>query len=199
MFRCTSFAAAALAILTGAIEIEQDVRADCLVGNWWPPSVRVEPAAPEQGETITVTAFGIWPDTCIPTASSYRLVGTEIQFDVLLDYPSCERGCGDMLTPWELSITLDSLEAGNYTICATLFDPACRPEPCTPCDPIGAVVVYCPGDIDGDGVSDLSDLAIQLAHFGQSGVTRAEGDLDADGDVDLSDLAELLANFGLGC
>jgi hypothetical protein len=196
MRHCTRVIVAGLSLLASGAE---QTRADCLVGWWYPPQVRVEPVAPEQGETITVTAFGIWLDTCVPTASSYRLVTNGIEFDVLLDYPVCDRLCGDSPTPWELSITLDSLEAGNYTICATLFDPACRPEPCTKCEPIGTLVVYCPGDINGDGIAELRDLAIQLAHFGESGVTRAQGDLDGDGDVELTDLAELLANFGLGC
>ncbi len=58
----------------------------------------------------------------------------------------------------------------------------------------------CPGDVDGDGDVDLSDLSTLLAHFGvTTGATRADGDLDADGDVDLSDLSSLLARFGTSC
>lgn len=55
-----------------------------------------------------------------------------------------------------------------------------------------------PGDVDGDGDVDLTDLAFLLTNFGlQSGATRGQGDLDGDGDVDLVDLATLLTNFGL--
>ncbi|MCA9242749.1 MAG: S8 family serine peptidase [Phycisphaerales bacterium] len=50
-----------------------------------------------------------------------------------------------------------------------------------------------PGDINGDGVVDLSDLAQLLADFAS---TRSTADLTADGIVDLSDLAYLLAHFG---
>lgn len=58
----------------------------------------------------------------------------------------------------------------------------------------------CPGDVDGNAVVDLGDLAILLAHFGAaSGATLADGDLDGDGDVDLQDLTTLLANFGTTC
>jgi Thrombospondin type 3 repeat len=58
----------------------------------------------------------------------------------------------------------------------------------------------CPGDVNGDNVVDLSDLAALLTNFGTgSGATRAMGDLDGDADVDLSDLAQLLANFGATC
>ena len=56
------------------------------------------------------------------------------------------------------------------------------------------------GDITGDGVVDLSDLAELIAHYRTtSGATYEDGDLDGDGDVDLSDLAELLSAYGTGC
>jgi hypothetical protein len=48
-----------------------------------------------------------------------------------------------------------------------------------------------PGDLNGDGNVDLSDLGILLASFEIDG----GGDLDGDGDTDLSDLGILLANF----
>ena len=54
-----------------------------------------------------------------------------------------------------------------------------------------------PGDLDGDGDVDLSDLAQLLSNYGiTGGATYQQGDLDGDGDVDLSDLAALLANYG---
>jgi hypothetical protein len=59
----------------------------------------------------------------------------------------------------------------------------------------------CPGDIDNDGDTDLSDLAALLAAYGSS-VGDANynpgADFDDDGDVDLSDLAFLLADYGCG-
>ena len=58
--------------------------------------------------------------------------------------------------------------------------------------------IACPGDLDGDGDVDLSDLAQLLASYGTpSGASYADGDIDGDGDVDLSDLAALLACTGL--
>jgi hypothetical protein len=56
-----------------------------------------------------------------------------------------------------------------------------------------------PGDVDGDGQVDLSDLALLLASFGlcsgDSGFI-ADADFDDSGCVGLSDLAILLGNFG---
>lgn len=56
-----------------------------------------------------------------------------------------------------------------------------------------------PGDVDGNGCVNLTDLAQLLTNFGAaSGQTHEDGDLDGDGDVDLTDLATLLSNFGGG-
>lgn len=58
----------------------------------------------------------------------------------------------------------------------------------------------CFGDADTDGFVALSDLAILLAHFGQtSGANESDGDLDLDADVDVQDLAWLLRFFGRAC
>ena len=56
-----------------------------------------------------------------------------------------------------------------------------------------------PGDIDGDGDVDLSDLAALLGGYGTcSGDPDyfEAGDLDDSGCIDLSDLAALLSNYG---
>lgn len=53
-------------------------------------------------------------------------------------------------------------------------------------------------DLNGDGVVDLSDLAMFLSNFGMSDCTAPiPGDLDDDCDVDLSDLASFLSQFGV--
>jgi len=56
----------------------------------------------------------------------------------------------------------------------------------------------CPGDLNGDGAVNLTDLATLLASFGGAG-SAAQGDINGDGSVDLTDLATLLANFGVTC
>ena len=57
----------------------------------------------------------------------------------------------------------------------------------------------CPGDLDGDRGVGLPDLAILLAHYGDSGASHSDGDLDDDGDVDIQDLATLLGVYGTTC
>ncbi len=52
----------------------------------------------------------------------------------------------------------------------------------------------CPGDLDGDGDTDQSDLGQLLGSYGVDG----GGDLDGDGDTDQSDLGILLGDYGCG-
>jgi len=59
--------------------------------------------------------------------------------------------------------------------------------------------VRCPGDLDGDGDTDQSDLGILLADWGcDDPVNGCAGDLDGDDDTDQADLGILLADWGCG-
>jgi len=69
-----------------------------------------------------------------------------------------------------------------------------------PCSP-GLCVLDCPGDVDIDGDTDLSDLAALLASYGEcvgDPTFIPEADFDDDGCVTLSDLAHLLGDYGCG-
>lgn len=60
----------------------------------------------------------------------------------------------------------------------------------------------CPGDLNGDRVIDLSDLAGLLSAFGTMSPEPAydpSADIDNNGAVDLADLAGLLSGFGTSC
>lgn len=58
----------------------------------------------------------------------------------------------------------------------------------------------CAGDINGDGVRDISDLALFLAAFGSTcPCPNPCVDINGDGVVDISDLALFLAGFGVPC
>lgn len=54
----------------------------------------------------------------------------------------------------------------------------------------------CLGDLDGNNVVDITDLAILLSSFGGG---AGPADLDSDGDVDITDLSTLLSRFGVAC
>ncbi len=56
----------------------------------------------------------------------------------------------------------------------------------------------CPGDANGDGAVDFTDLNLVLSDFGLVGPGLA-GDLDADGDCDFTDLNIVLGAFGAPC
>ena len=59
----------------------------------------------------------------------------------------------------------------------------------------------CPGDVDGDSDTDLSDLALLLDAYGSTAGDpdyNPAADFDDDGDVDLMDLAFLLDDYGCG-
>lgn len=63
-----------------------------------------------------------------------------------------------------------------------------------------SIELPCPGDINGDSVVDLLDLAGLLSGFGiTGGATLEDGDLNGDGNVDLGDLTLLLSAFGSTC
>ncbi len=56
-----------------------------------------------------------------------------------------------------------------------------------------------PGDLNGDGVVNFTDLNLVLSNFGSSGTPgMTAGDANGDGVVDFSDLNIVLSNFGAG-
>ncbi|GMU80447.1 MAG: hypothetical protein AMXMBFR47_03180 [Planctomycetota bacterium] len=64
---------------------------------------------------------------------------------------------------------------------------------------MGAHERMCGVDLDGDRDVDLLDLAIMLAHYGETDSSAADGDIDGDGDVDIQDLAFLMTAYGEFC
>ena len=60
-------------------------------------------------------------------------------------------------------------------------------------------VVPLPGDANGDGSVDGTDLNTVLSNYGvTSGATWAMGDFNGDGAVDGTDLNIVLSNYGYG-
>jgi len=67
---------------------------------------------------------------------------------------------------------------------------------------LGAPPSPCPGDVDGDGFTNLADFGILGSNFGASnlpfgnGESRDQGDLNDDGEVSLADFGILGSDFG---
>ena len=53
-----------------------------------------------------------------------------------------------------------------------------------------------PGDADGDGKVDFSDLVLVARHYGETGVTWSAGDFNGDGSVGFDDLLIVARNYG---
>lgn len=88
-------------------------------------------------------------------------------------------------------------DAGNYDCVVTA---GCSQSACSP----AALTIFCggggcDGDLNEDGVIDLGDLAMLLAHYGDDGAGYGDGDLNGDTVVDLADLALLLSRYGSVC
>lgn len=66
-------------------------------------------------------------------------------------------------------------------------------------DGVDIVTYGCNGDVTGDRVIDLGDLAKLLSNFGKTPAAYGDGDLNGDNVVDLGDLAGLLALYGSAC
>lgn len=67
-----------------------------------------------------------------------------------------------------------------------------------PADPTSVPGPPCPGDTNGDGVVNFTDLNTVLGFFGQSGPSLP-GDVNHDGVVNFVDLNIVLSNFGVTC
>jgi hypothetical protein len=60
---------------------------------------------------------------------------------------------------------------------------------------IEAVQSLMPGDANGDGTVNISDLSVLLTNFDKTGMSWSQGDFDGNGTVDIADLSKLLTNF----
>lgn len=63
-------------------------------------------------------------------------------------------------------------------------------------DPLMTFRQWLPGDVDGNGIVDVGDLALVVTNYGHSAVGWWSGDLNGDGEIDVSDLAILSTNYG---
>ncbi|MFQ5805572.1 MAG: hypothetical protein ACE5I3_03870 [Phycisphaerae bacterium] len=133
------------------------------------------------------TDFQVWNNFGIPTSWQNYTAGIGYNVDGILPEQrppgSADPYDGFMLLQWDVALAPG--ESTEIEVVTTYGSEV----------PVAA----CPGDVDGDGDTDLSDLAALLAAYGTSigdPNYNPNADFDQDGDVDLSDLASLLSDYG---
>jgi hypothetical protein len=79
----------------------------------------VTPPGPTRNEAIILSAGGIWSDACIPVYKTHQVTTNHIKINAVapVGIP-----CGQVPTPWTLSIWLDPLPAGPYTVDFLIVD-----------------------------------------------------------------------------
>ena len=55
------------------------------------------------------------------------------------------------------------------------------------------IVVWTPGDVDGDDWVGGADLSTVIDYWGQTGLGRKDGDVNGNGTVDGADYSEVLS------
>lgn len=96
---------------------------------------------------------------------------------------------------WDAEIWFDNPEFSYTFNTPGVYEYVCTPHIFL--DMVGTVIVHAPGDVNGDGCADDTDLSMVLEAFGLDG--NRDEDLNGDGIVDDADLAEVLTYFGTGC
>jgi hypothetical protein len=86
---------------------------------YWPPSyTEIVPQNPTSFDIVAITLGGEWGDSCIPNVSNISVIGNNIYFDVIRDYPSPV--CLTIIMPWELTESVGPLSPGMYSVYARL-------------------------------------------------------------------------------
>lgn len=163
---------------------------------------------------ISIAATGLQPTNDPPTAFSYTVHVRSLAPNVI-DMPATTSGDPASLSYEITGYPLHStVQQGGATPQAVLqpipgvrdgFTDSMRFSVATPggATAEGTLhIVYepCVGDVDGNRMIELADLAILLQNYGSSGaVQRAEGDLNGDAAIDLTDLTLLVSSYMQPC
>lgn len=79
------------------------------------PTVRltVTPPRPTLNEAIIIGTDGIWSDACVPVYKTHQITANRVQINAVRPVNII---CGQIPTPWSLSIWFDPLPAGTYAV-----------------------------------------------------------------------------------
>lgn len=73
----------------------------------------VTPPKPTLTEAIIIGAGGLWRDGCVPVYKTHQVTANRITINAVTPVSVI---CGQVVTPWSLSIWLDPLPAGIYAV-----------------------------------------------------------------------------------
>lgn len=151
------------------------------------------PPVAAAGSDITVT------DSDSSGSENVNLDGSASTDDSFIDSFTWSEGATEIGIGAFLSATF---AVGTHTVTLTVADEfgVTSTDTVTVTVNAGGGGCPCTGDLDNNGLRDISDLALFLSNFGRSDSPGScFGDFNGDGIVDISDLALILSNFGSGC
>jgi len=94
----------------------------------WLGGTDISPQHPTSADTIAITVWGEWPNSCVPNGSAVEVTGNHIYFDVLRDY-SDGVYCLTVISPWARAEDVGPLPEGTYTIYAQLLENGITVDP----------------------------------------------------------------------
>jgi len=169
-----------------------------------PPDVQLELPSDGAGSynlwLLTYTDDPVWPDDfSLATCAQPMRWGTGDHEWINEDTVNRGESCTEHETMW---YDIDGVAEFHDPDSEDCYNGAAGLCP----DPVGAMIAFCigngcPGDVDGDGDTDHSDLGALLGAWGsQPGDPNwlPGADLNGNGVVDHSDLGILLADWGCG-
>lgn len=163
---------------------------------------------------INIAPTGLQPSTEPPTAFSYTLYVRSYGINVI-DLPATTNGDPAALTyaitglpaqsnvqqsgatPQALLQPRPGVQRGDTD---RLFFSVSTPSGATSEGRLDVIYEPCVGDVDGNRMIELADLAILLQNYGtDGGVERGQGDLNGDTIIDLTDLTLLVSSYMSPC
>jgi hypothetical protein len=81
---------------------------------WSNVQLAVAPALPDPNALITITAAGIWRNTCIPRYQAHQVTANLIRINAVGEPFGAI--CGQAITPWKFAVAVGSLPVGAYRV-----------------------------------------------------------------------------------
>jgi hypothetical protein len=77
------------------------------------PQIGIVPLLPTMNDAISVTASGVWPDSCIPEHQSHQVVSNTVRIDAVVNAPP-GAFCAAVVLDWRFAIDVGNLLTGSY-------------------------------------------------------------------------------------